>query len=298
MPLKLPYLGEILALLSALFWAFAVILFKKSGETRHPLTLNIFKNLLATILLIPTIVLFREPLLPRLSLHDYVCFIASGILGMAIGDTLFFASLNRIGASLSAIVSYMYSPALVILSILLLKETLSPFQFIGIFLILAALLTTTRIELPQNLTRGRLLTGVLLGVLSTLATAIGVIIIKPLLAQNSILWVTLIRLFAALISLFIITLLLPERRVLLSSLFIRKGIGYPILATILGTYLALTVWLGGIKFTRVSIAAPLNQLSNIFIFILAALLLKEPITLRKIGAIVIAFAGALLVVFA
>ncbi|NPV13827.1 DMT family transporter [candidate division WOR-3 bacterium] len=298
MPLRLPYLGEILALLSALFWAFAVILFKKSGETRHPLTLNIFKNLLATILLIPTIVLFREPLLPRLSLHDYVCFIASGILGMAIGDTLFFASLNRIGASLSAIVSYMYSPALVILSILLLKETLSPFQFIGIFLILAALLTATRIELPQNLTRGRLLTGVLLGVLSTLATAIGVIIIKPLLAQNSILWVTLIRLFAALISLFIITLLLPQRRVLLSSLFIRKGIGYPILATVLGIYLALTVWLGGMKFTRVSIAAPLNQLSNIFIFILAALLLKEPITLRKIGAIVIAFAGALLVVFA
>lgn len=296
MPLR-PYLGEILALLSALFWAFAVILFKKSGETRHPLTLNIFKNLLATILLIPTIVLFREPLLPRLSLHDYTCFIASGILGMAIGDTLFFASLNRIGASLSAIVSYMYSPALVILSILLLKETLSPFQFIGIFLILAALLTATRIELPQNLTRGRLLTGILLGVLSTLATAIGVIIIKPLLAQNSVLWVTLIRLLAALISLFIITLLLPERRVLLSSLFIRKGIGYPILATILGTYLALTVWLGGMKFTRVSIAAPLNQLSNIFIFILAALLLKEPITLRKIVAIVIAFAGALLVVF-
>ncbi len=297
MPLRLPYLGEILALLSALFWAFAVILFKKSGETRHPLPLNIFKNLLATILLVPTIVLVRQPLLPRLSPHDYACFIASGILGIAIGDTLFFASLNRIGASLSAIVSYMYSPALVILSILLLKETLSPFQFIGIFLILAALLTATRIELPQNLTRGRLLSGILLGVLSTLATAIGVIIIKPLLAQNSILWVTLIRLLAALISLFTITLLLPERRVLLTSLFIQKGIGYPILATILGTYLALTVWLGGMKFTRVSIAAPLNQLSNIFIFILAALLLKEPITIRKIVAIVIAFAGALLVVF-
>jgi drug/metabolite transporter (DMT)-like permease len=41
----------------------------------------------------------------------------------------------------------------------------------------------------------------------------------------------------------------------------------------------------------------LNQLSNIFIFILAALVLKEPVTLRRLIAIILAFGGALLVFF-
>jgi len=296
-PLKIPYLGELLALLSALLWGFAVILFKKSGESRHPLSLNIFKNLLATIILIPTIALFSEPFFPRLPMGHYARFILSGILGMAIGDTLFFASLNRIGATFSSIVSYMYSPALILLSFLFLKETLSLVQLIGVFLILAALLTTTRIEMPDNISRTRLLSGIVLGVLSTLCTAIGVIIIKPLLATTSILWVTMFRLFAALFGLLAITLFLPERKVLISAVFTPKAIGYPVLGTIPGTYLALTAWLAGMKFTRVSIAAPLNQLSNIFTFILAALLLKEPVTPRKVVAILIAFLGALLVVF-
>lgn len=295
MPLNFPYLGQTLALLSALLWAFAVILFKKSGENLHPIALNIFKNLVALLLLLPTMAIFHETIFRPVQLREYALFILSGLLGMAIGDTLFFFSLNRIGASISAIVGYMYSPSIILLSLLFLKETLSLPQTIGTVLILAALITTTRIELPGSLTRKALLTGIIWGVLSTLATGIGVVIVKPILATTPLLWATGLRLLAGLLGLVIITVFLPNRKKIIRSLFNRKNLGYPFAGTILGTYLALTVWLGGMKFTRVSIAAPLNQLTNIFIFILAAIILKEPITPRKLLAIVIAFAGALLV---
>ena len=56
------YLGEILALAAAVVWAFAVIMFKKSGEAVHPIGLNFFKGALAATLLVPTIWIFGETL--------------------------------------------------------------------------------------------------------------------------------------------------------------------------------------------------------------------------------------------
>ncbi|MEO0113904.1 MAG: DMT family transporter [candidate division WOR-3 bacterium] len=295
MPVNFPYLGQTLALLSALAWAFAVILFKKSGETVHPIGLNLFKNLLAMLLLLPTMTIFGEQLLRPVALKEYAIFLLSGILGMAIGDTFFFMSLNRIGASLSAIVGYMYSPSIIILSVLFLNERLSLLQILGVILILFALTSTTQIKLPKNLTRKGLLIGILCGVLASVATAISVILIKPLLTKTPLLWATEIRLIAGFLSLLIITLFLPNRNQIIASLFTTKSLGYTLGGSLVGTYFTLVVWLGGMKYTQASIAAPLNQTSYIFVFILAAILLKEPITLIRLFAIIIAFSGALLV---
>jgi len=294
-PLNFPYLGQTLALISAVAWAFAVILFKKSGETVHPIALNLFKNFLTMILLLPTMSIFHEVLFRPVQFGEYGIFLISGILGMAIGDTLFFMSLNRIGAGLSAIVGYMYSPSIIILSVLFLKESLTLIQILGVILILSALLSTTQIKLPENLTRKKLLIGILWGVLSSVATAIGVILIKPKLGKTPLLWATEIRLFAGFFGLLLVTLFLPNRKKIINSLFTKKGLGYTIGATIVGTYIALVVWLGGMKYTQASIAAPLNQVSNLFVFVFAALFLKESITIRRFLAIIIAFLGAFLV---
>ncbi|MEO0092673.1 MAG: DMT family transporter [candidate division WOR-3 bacterium] len=295
MPVNFSYLGQTLALLSALAWAFAVILFKKSGETVNPIGLNLFKNLLAMLLLLPTMTIFGEHLLRPVVLKEYAIFLLSGILGMAIGDTFFFMSLNRIGASLSAIVGYMYSPSIIILSVLFLNERLSLLQILGVILILFALISTTQIKLPKNLTRKGLLVGILWGVLASVATAISVVLIKPLLTKTPLLWATEIRLIAGFFSLLIITLFLPNRNQIIASLFTTKSLGYTLGGSLVGTYFTLVVWLGGMKYTQASIAAPLNQTSYIFVFILAAILLKEPITLIRLFAIIIAFSGALLV---
>ncbi len=295
MPMNFPYLGQTLALLCAVFWAIAVIFFKKSGETVHPIGLNLFKNLLAMILIIPTMMVFRETFFRPIPFSEYAIFLISGILGMAIGDTLFFMSLNRIGAGLTAIVGYMYSPSIILFSVLFLKESLNLLQIVGVILILSALLSTTQIKLPKNLSRKGLLIGLLWGTLASIATAIGIVLIKPMLGKTPLLWATEIRLLAGFISLSIITLFLPSRKRIITSIFTTKGFGYTIGGSFFGAYLALIVWIGGMKYTQASVAAPLNQISNIIVFILAAMILKEPITFRRILAVIIAFGGAILV---
>ncbi len=56
----------------------------------------------------------------------------------------------------------------------------------------------------------------------------------------------------------------------------------------------MIAWLAGMKYTMVSVAAVLNQLSTVFIFILAAIFLKEPVTLPRVSATILAVLGAIL----
>jgi drug/metabolite transporter (DMT)-like permease len=63
----------------------------------------------------------------------------------------------------------------------------------------------------------------------------------------------------------------------------------------MATYMSNAFWLAGMRLTKASVASALNQLSTIFIFVMAALFLKEKATPRKVAAVVLAFLGALLV---
>ena len=291
----IPYFGQILALLCAVTWAFAVILFKKSGETVHPIALNLFKNVLAMILFLPTMLIFKEPLFRQVPYNDYLLLIISGMVGIAIADTLFFKSLNLIGAGLSAIVECMYSPFIIGLSVLWLGESLTLLQVVGVLLVISAVLSTVHVKQRGKISRRDLLWGISLGVLATAAIAVSIVMIKPLLERSPLLWVTEVRLFGGLAGLVLITLFHPLRHRVLSSLFNPKGWGYTISGSFFGAYLAMFIWLAGMKFTKVSIASALNQTSTIFIFVFAAIFLRESITLRKVVAIILAVGGVLLV---
>ena len=107
------YLGETFALTTSIVWGLAVILFKKSGESVHPVALNTYKNVLAFSLILLTMLVMRESLIRPVPAHDYWLLILSGALGIGIADTLFFKCLNLIGAGMTAIVDCLYSPFII-----------------------------------------------------------------------------------------------------------------------------------------------------------------------------------------
>jgi drug/metabolite transporter (DMT)-like permease len=291
------YLGQALSLLAAVVWGIAVILFKKSGETVHPVALNLFKTLLAAILFLPTMWIFGEPLFRQVPRGNYLLFLASGVIGLGIGDTLFFKSLNRIGAGLSAIVAAMYSPSIITLSIIYLDERLTLVQLIGTLLIITAVLTTTRLKHGEKIGRRDLLLGILWGILSTTATAIGVVMIKPTLEHTPLLWAIEVRLFGGVVSLTFVALFHPLGKKMFSPIFSARTWGYTVSSSFLGAYLTMFVWLGGMKFTQASIASALNQTSIVFVFLFGTIFLHEPITTRRTLAIILAVCGVFLIFF-
>ena len=131
-------LGSIFALTSAFFWASAVILFKKSGETFSPVSLNIYKSFVALILRSLTMVSLNIPFFPDKPINDWLLLAVSGFLGITLADLFFFMALNRLSAGLVAIIECLYLPSVIFFSFIFLKENLSAGAIIGGILILSA----------------------------------------------------------------------------------------------------------------------------------------------------------------
>ena len=298
MDTTIPYFGESLSFITAIVWAFAVILFKKSGETVHPIGLNFFKNSLATLLFLPTLWIFGETLTLQVPATEYLLLIGSGALGIGIADTLFFMCLNRLGAGLTAIVDCLYSPFIVGLSFLWLGETMSVWQLVGVVMIVSAVLTATQRKGGAVIKKQDLIWGIVFGVTAMACMAVGIVMIKPLLTRSPLLWATQIRLFGGVLMLVPLILLHPGRKKIIPSIITKRSWGYTVSGSFIGAYLAMLIWLAGFKYTQASTASALNQTSNLFVFIFAAIFLKEIINTQRTIGIILGVAGAFLVTFA
>jgi drug/metabolite transporter (DMT)-like permease len=291
-------MGEFFALATAIAWAIAVILFKKSGETVHPIALNLFKNLLAIALFIPSIYIFGEILLRKASISDYSLLLISGILGISLADTFYFIALNSVGAGVMAIVSCLYSPFIIALSMIFLGERLAAAQLLGVAIIISAVIFATYTREGARSADGNLIKGILFGAFGTLANAVGVVMIKPILDTSPLVWISTYRILGGIVGLSIILIFLKDRSKIISTLKNRQSWGFTVSSSFMGAYLSMFLWLAGMKFTLTSIAAALNQTSAIFIFVFAILFLKEKFSYRKSLGVVLAMIGVLLVTYA
>jgi drug/metabolite transporter (DMT)-like permease len=130
---------------------------------------------------------------------------------------------------------------------------------------------------------------VLTGMAAVALMAVAVILAKRVLEAQPLLWVTGIRMLGALAGMGVIALVRGE----LSRLRPPPGLRWmPLVrAAFVGQFLAMLLWLAGYKYTLASIAAVLNETASVFILVLAALWLREPLTRRGVSGVVLTLAG-------
>jgi len=292
--------GEFYSTACALTWAVAVVLFRKSGEHVPPVALNLWKGSVGLVMFAASMALLGMPFAPpEASLADWLVLLGSGALGIGIADTLFFGALNRLGAGRLAIVDCLYSPMVLICSMAYLAEPLGAYLLPGMGLMVVAILVGTLERgrtAGSSTTDGRraLRVGVLLGVLSQLFMAIGVVAVKPILDHSEIWWATTVRLAGGWAFL-AVQGMLPAHRAAVRAAFRPSRVWRVSLpAAVVGTYLSLILWLLGMKYTTTTTASVLNQLSTIFMIVLATLFLREPLTWRKAVAVLLGFSGGVL----
>lgn len=298
MPIAWTPSGELYSLAAAFVWATGVILFRRSGDHVPPVALNLFKGLLATLLLLGTMAVLGRPFFPDRPWSHWAWLLASGVVGIGIADSLFLASLNRLGAGGSAIVDCLYSPFTVLLAWLLLGEP------IGLVLILALVLMVGGIFIgtweppeadnPEARRQNRL--GIGLGALSMLFMALGIVMAKPVLDRSELLWAVTVRLVGGTAFLVVQGLTPRHRADVIRTLRPGRHWSIAVPASVVGTYVAMIVWLAGMKYTRASISSVLNQTSTLLIPLLAVFFLRERLTWRKALAVGMGFAGAVLLI--
>jgi drug/metabolite transporter (DMT)-like permease len=290
-------IGELYSLTCALIWAVAVILFRKSGETIPPVALNLFKNTVALALFLITLPVLGVTVFPHdVRAIEWAALVVSGVLGIGVADSLFFAALNRIGAGNIAIVDSLYSPFVILIAWAGLREHIGPLVLVAMALMTSAILIGTwEPSAPRtSADRRRTVVGVLMGVLSVLLMAGGLVIMKPILGHADAWWVTTVRLIAG-TGFIALQGLLPAHRRAVQDCF-RPGRHWRVAipAAVIGTYLAMITWILGLKYTFASKASVLNQTSSIFVIVLAALFLRERLTVRRGFAVALAIGGAVL----
>ncbi len=286
--------GEIFALSSALTWSLAVILFRRSGETLPAFELNLFKNCLGMVLMIPTILLLDGWVLPDYTATELLLVFVSGLLGIALADTWYLKALNLMGASRTGIVSSLYSPFVILLSAIFLGERLVPWQWLGFILVMAGVLLVTWRRKQSVVDTADIKRGVIYGAAAVFFMAVGIVMVKEILETRSFLWTVELRLVGGISGMFVFVL--PSARWQKVKLNFKQPQPWLTItfASFLGAYLALILWLAGYKLIEASVASVLNETNVAFIVLLAWLMLGEQINRRKLIGVTLTLGGVII----
>ncbi len=195
----MPYLvGELAALGAAFLWAIASMVWYRVGKRIPPLELNFIKVNVAIVLIVITFC-FQGIANVNLQPIPIALLLASGAIGIGLADTAFFTALNDLGVRLTLLLKTLTSPLVALLALVFLKEQLSVFAALGIFLTIFGVAWVVSERVPENQAAPtNLLSGIGWTIVSTIGDAAAVILSRVALSQTDItpLWSTLWRLLA------------------------------------------------------------------------------------------------------
>jgi len=286
--------GEFFALSSALTWALAVILLRRSGETLPPFELNLFKTIFGVVLMIPTILLVDGFKVPDYSLTGLILVFVSGVLGISVADTWYLRALNIMGVSRTGIVSSLFSPFVILLSAIFLGERLGVWQWLGLLLVLSGVLLVTWRRHRSKVDASDVQRGLMYGVGAVFMMAVGIVMVKEILETGSFLWTVELRLVGGLAGMLVFVMIRGRWQDLKQNFGRPQPWGTVMFASFMGSYFALILWLAGYKLIDASVASVLNETNVAFIVLLAWLMLGEPINLRKLLGLSLTFVGVII----
>lgn len=307
-------LGEVLSLLSAMTWAVGVIFYRHLVRGLPALTLNFNKNLLVLLMLLPLPWLLHGSQGPDLSWGEVGMSMASGFLGIAVADTLYFVALSQLGAGRMGVIGNAYSPMVIVLSLVWLGERLHFWQVVGFMLVMAGVFVIAQRPRPARVVVGKPrpppdpmppdvtppapgdrthAMSFLIGLTAIVLMAVAIVMIKPILESRLLGWVTLLRLIGALIGLVVIAAIRGDLPLLRAR---GRKINWKLLAAaaFFGQGLSMVLWLGGYKYAPASIAAVLNETASVFILLLAWWWLREPLGRQGVFGVALTLPGVAL----
>ena len=289
-------MGEVFSVACAAAWAMAVVLFRRSGETLPAFELNLFKNLLGLALLVPTVLIAEGLSLPAYTPSQWGIVAVSGVIGIAMADTWYLKALNLMGAARTGVTASLYSPFVILLSILFLGEAMALWQLAGFVLVLGGILLVTWRTNRMDITMRALKLGVAYGAGAVLLMAIGVVMVKPVLEGDDFFWTVALRLAAGTAAMLALVAVAGSGRRVMARY--REPQPWPtvVVASFLGTYLSMILWLAGYRLTDASIASVLNETAAAFIVLFSWWILNEPLSGRRIAGVVLTFAGVVVIV--
>ncbi len=261
-----------------------------------PIAMNFTKGIVAILCLAIVIIPSDIQAFDKTSL---MLLAISGIIGISLGDTFYFATLVRMGPRITLLISTLIPVCVAIIAVVFLQEKMASVAWIGITLTIAGVATVlweqsphtdapsnAATRVPDNLSRG-----VIFALAFVLANALGIILTKLGVSNIPTLEATLTRELAAVMGLAVWGLMSHSLLKWVKPLKNLRLLGWLTFAAIIGAFLGTWLSVIALKYTYTSVAATLNATSPIFILPLVAFFLKEHVSLKAIAGALMAVGG-------
>jgi drug/metabolite transporter (DMT)-like permease len=290
-------MGEVAALITAFCWAFSSIFFTSASKEAGSINANRARLVFAVIILVFVHFVLTGQLLPlQAEPYRWMWLSLSGIIGLVLGDTALFQAYitigNRLGTLLMAGVPVISS----LMAWLLIGETLKLIEVAGIaFCILGITLVVLdrRNGDGSHHDKKQYAWGIFLAICSAICQAAGLTLAKKgLVGDFSPLSGVVIRMLAAMLSLWFVTILLGKTRSTFLSVFAnRKTVKMILFGTMVGPVVGVWLSMVAVQAAYVGIASTLMALTPIIILPIAKWGYKEKVSRRAFAGTVIALMG-------
>jgi drug/metabolite transporter (DMT)-like permease len=281
-------IGCIFALSAAFAWASASIMFRRLGDSVSPLGVNLGKGLVGLVCLSLTLAFVGfEAASPKV----WFWLGLSGIFGIAIGDTSYFATLNRLGPRRTLLLTSLIPVVASFLAMILFGERLKPTGWIGAVMTIAGVSWVMWEKLEVKDDAGSWRAGIGYGLLTVVSCSIGIIFSKIGLNEIRPLDATFIRMICGTAGLVIFGLFRKDLGGWLIPFKIKRNMMALLAASFLGSYLGMWFALAALDYANVTLSSILSSTSPIFVLPMAYIFMKEKITIRGVIGALIATAG-------
>lgn len=285
------YVGIIVALLSAASWAFATVVFDRIGKVVPYVGITFLKGIFSIILMI--VLLIFTGGLHDIGIWEFSFLSLSGIIGISLGDSLFFKSLQDLGAKVQVIFFLLGQIFTMVLSLLLLGELLSLEQYIGAVVLLTGIVIVIWGKQDNHPNKGR---GFVCGLLSILCFSVSAIMVKMVIAEVEVITATFYRmLFGTIFTLGfgVVGKQLPSW---IKPLKDKRLLILFILNVFVITYGGFLLSMVAIKLISVSLVSVLGTTEPVFVLLFAYLINKEKITKQEVIGTMITLIGLFIII--
>jgi drug/metabolite transporter (DMT)-like permease len=291
------FAGEFAALGTAVCWAAGSNFFAAAGQRMGSVVLNRLRITVAAMLLCTALLLLRGSPWPVWATSWQVALLAlSGLVGFVFGDTYYFRSLVIIGPGRASLVTSMWPVFTALLAWPLLGERPGPLVLLGMALTLGGIawVVWERERREHVHPEGSVAMGVLAGVLAALGPTVGYIISKLALRSGlDPLSATVVRVFAAVVGVWVLALVQRDVRASLRTLRDRAATLSMVAGSVFGPFLGVTLSLTALNFIQAGVAASITAIYPVLTFLVAWRLHGERVTWRTMGGALVAVAGVI-----
>lgn len=291
------HIGEYAALFTALCWTVTALSFESASNKVGSIAVNLIRLFIAFVFLSVFSYFVRGKLLPfDASPNAWIWLSLSGLIGFVIGDLFLFESYTIIGSRVSMLIMTLVPPMTAFFSWLMLGETLSLFNLLGMSLTLGgiSLVVMNKSKYVKRLTFKHSARGVLFAFIGAVGQAVGLVFSKVGMGTYSAFAATQIRIITGIIGFTIVISLWKKWQNVGSALKNASALKRISLGSIFGPFLGVSFSLFAVQHANAGIASTIMSIVPILIIPASIIFLKQNVTLREIIGAIISVSGVAL----